>query len=167
MNFEIRELKDGEAGLAHSLMQQSNPDPRFYSQSTLDYFENHISAQGVTYGAFVGDTLAAYAVLDFPGLADDNFGRRIGVPENELLRSAVLDACVVHPNFRGHGLQSRLCALREKHALRFGCLHLYASVHPENTYSLSNMQSIGMNVVLTVEKSGGRLRNIVYKKLVH
>ena len=59
-------------------------------------------------GVLTGQGLIAYSIIRIPGNGEDNLGRDIGLPQEELGKVAHLQATVVHPLFRGNGLQRKM-----------------------------------------------------------
>lgn len=102
-----------------------------------------------------GGTLAGAFNILHPGLSEYNYGYDLGFTEEQLLRTIHMDTAVVHPDFRGHKLQRRLmAAIEEDLKVRFpGCI-LMCTVHPENLYSLMNVQSLGYAIARRLPKYG-------------
>lgn len=92
-------------------------------------------------------TLAGGFNILFPGLEDYNYGYDLGFTEEELLRVIHMDTAVVHPDYRGNKLQQRLMSvIEEELKSRFPDAILLTTVHPENLYSLCNVQSLGYSI---------------------
>lgn len=130
-----------------------------------EFFDKHLSTGGIIYGCFVEDTLIADVVTVIPGLNKDNLGYDIGLSEDMLKKVVHLESVVVHPSYRGNGLQVLLCKLIEDIALGLGYEHFLATVHPKNIFSLTNLLSLGLKVNKFVLKYEGKERYIVYKQL--
>lgn len=109
--------------------------------------------------------LAGIFMMVFPGRSEENLGRDIGFPDQELEKVVHMDTVAVLPEFRGHHLQSRLMRAAEEEAARRGYRYLMCTVHPENRYSRENVLKQGYRAVLTKEKYGGYLRDILVKTL--
>ena len=54
-------------------------------------------------GVTTEEGLIAFSMIRIPGLAHDNLGRDINLPEEELCKVAHLQAAAVHPAYRGNG----------------------------------------------------------------
>ena len=90
-----------------------------------------------------------------PGLREFNLGYELGLTEEELERVIHMDTAAVHPDFRGHGLQRRLISAVEPELQ--GKI-LLCTIHPDNIFSLQNMQKLGY----TIEKKVARYGSIRY-----
>jgi len=102
-----------------------------------------------------GGILAGGFNILYPGLEDYNYGYDLDFTREQLLRVIHMDTAVVHPDFRGHKLQRRLMAvIEEELALRYPGAILLTTVHPENLYSLYNVQSLGYRIEKRLPKYG-------------
>ena len=79
-------------------------------------------------------------------------------------RLANADSAIVHPDYRGNGLQRKLleAALTR---LRPGIVGIGATVSPENQYSLNNALASGFEIVCRREMYGGYDRYLLAKRL--
>ena len=94
-----------------------------------------------------------------PGLRDFNLGYELELTEAELERVIHMDTAAVHPDFRGHGLQRRLIEAAE---LELRGKILLCTIHPDNVYSLQNMQKLGYSIEKKVARYGS-IRYILRK----
>ena len=102
-----------------------------------------------------GDRIAGAFHIIHPGLHPDNYGYELSFTEAELLRVIHMDSAAVHPDYRGRKLQQKLMAIIEEDLKkRFPGAILLTTVHPENLYSLYNVQSMGYTPVLRLAKYG-------------
>lgn len=90
-----------------------------------------------------------------PGLRDFNLGYELELTEAELERVIHMDSAAVHPEFRGHAIQRRLISRAEE---ELEGKILLCTIHPDNRYSLQNMQKLGY----TVEKKVARYGSVRY-----
>lgn len=96
----------------------------------------------------------------------ENLGYDIGLPKEELNTVAHMESIAVLPEYRGFKLQDSLMLEAEKELALNGFRYLMCTIHPENIYSKSNAVSLGYKVVMTKEKYGGYIRDILMKKLI-
>ncbi len=89
-----------------------------------------------------------------PGMDACNYGFDLGFTEEELLRTVNMDTAAVHPRFRGRGLQRRLIQQAEAELMQKGSAILLCTVHPDNGFSLQNMQKQGYTIRKKLEKYG-------------
>lgn len=99
-----------------------------------------------------------------PKLSSLNYGYILGLDDIDLRRVVNMDTAVVHPDFRGHGLQKRLMQQAEKELAESGKHILLCTVHPHNHYSLNNLLSQGYTVCKTVKLYGSE-RHLMRKDL--
>ncbi len=100
------------------------------------------------------DELIAYRHIGFPGKDVRNLGYDITMPEIELEKVVHLETTVVHPDYRGNGLQS----LTLQHAVSMvkvlGYRHLLCTVSPQNLFSLYNIMKNGLKIKALKRKYG-------------
>ena len=99
-----------------------------------------------------------------PKLAPFNYGYILGLDEIDLLRVVNMDTAVVHPDYRGHGLQKRMMQQAELELAESGKHILLCTVHPHNHYSLNNLLSQGYTICKTVALYGSE-RHLMRKNL--
>lgn len=107
--------------------------------------------------------LASMYIVTYPGTDTDNLGYDIALSESELLQVVHMDTVVVHPHYRGHGLQRKLTLWVEQELLANGFRYFMCTVHPDNQYSKNNMEKCGYQVMKQVLKYGGLPRFILLK----
>ena len=112
------------------------------------------------------NALAGVLIASLPGKGEENLGWDIGMAEEELGRVAHMESVAILPKYRGNGLQHTLMKIAEEELRNHGYRYLMCTVHPENKFSKNNMIKQGYQVVLTKEKYGGYLRDILYKELL-
>ena len=120
---------------------------------------------GVMVGAFVAGKLVAFRALLEPPMDAEHLGYDAGLTEHELPRVAYQEISVVHPNYRGHGLQRTLAhvVMQELDRTRFD--FICATVMPFNIASIKDKFAQGMQVVALKFKYGGKLRYVFMKDL--
>lgn len=85
-----------------------------------------------------GERIVAAFDLLIPGLAEYNYGYDLGFSEEQLQRVINMDTAVVHPAYRGMGLQRQLLQTAEATLNGAGERCLLCTVHPDNRFSLNN-----------------------------
>lgn len=139
--------------------------PEWFVADDAKVLEGGIEEHGFTVLAETeSGTPAAFFLVLFPELSNDNMGRFLSLPDRELMKTAHMDTAVVSPAFRGNHLQQRMMQFAEEELIRRGYRHLLATVHPDNAYSLNNVLSLGYRIVCTREMYGGLMRHIVAKE---
>jgi ribosomal protein S18 acetylase RimI-like enzyme len=122
---------------------------------------------GIGYKAIVKDSgiLAGIFLATFPGKQEENLGWDIGLPEEELEQVAHMESIAILSEYRGHGLQYSLMQTAEEELRQRGYRYLMCTIHPDNVYSKNNAIRQGYEVVMTKEKYGGFIRDILLKKI--
>ena len=128
----------------------------FAPEEDKDYIKSLLSTHtGIIWKAIetVSGQTAGLFIVVFPGL-----------PETELCSVAHMDTVAVHPNFRGYGLQRLLISQAEEALSKTQYRYLLCTVHPENSFSRSNMEKLGYTYIKQALKYGGLPRCIYLKK---
>ena len=76
-----------------------------------------------------------------------------------------MDTAAVHRDYRGLGLQRQLVQIAEQTLIGQGRRILLTTVHPDNHYSLHNMQKQGYQIQKRVSKYGSE-RYILRKDIL-
>ncbi|MFF2481117.1 GNAT family N-acetyltransferase [Paenibacillus sp. NPDC058071] len=143
------------------------PEPSHFVSTDEECLVNYLHDEvGVITGACDEQgRIAAYTILTFPGRSEDNLGRELGISEDELPLVASLDTTIVHEDARGQGLQLQFHRHREQIARSRGMRYLYATVHPDNAYSIRNLEAAGLTRRFTRFMYGGLPRHCYAKEL--
>ena len=119
---------------------------------------------GVCIGAWQQGRLGAYLILRLCGQSNENYAAFLGVPQAQWQHWANADSAVVHPDWRGNGLQ-RAMLQAALPLLPPQITHLGATVSPDNSYSLRNAQAGGFVIRCRREMYGGYDRYLLEKQL--
>lgn len=152
------------------LICETMENPEWFKAGEEDFFRSCLEESGFTIAArpVIGtepEVLAGFFSVHFPGLGDHNMGRYLGMPDDGLLKVVHMDTAVVAPAYRGHHLQARMLDAAEEHLSHLPYRYLMATVHPDNHYSLQNMQSRGYRIVDTRNMYGGVVRHVLLKEI--
>ncbi|MDR1769998.1 MAG: GNAT family N-acetyltransferase [Hungatella sp.] len=155
------------AEVIQSVWQQIQEKEWFVADDPEYIFHMLKEGNGIGYKAFEKDSgaLAGVFIAALPGKGEENLGRDIGLPKEELGKVAHMETVAILSGYRGNGLQYSMMKTAEKELWKQGYRYLMCTVHPENRYSKNNIIKQGYKVVLTKEKYGGYLRDILLKKL--
>lgn len=116
-------------------------------------------------GVTTEEGLIAFSMIRIPGLAHDNLGRDINLPEEKLSKVAHLQAAAVHPAYRGNGLQRKLTFAHLGVIEEMGYEHVCCTVSPKNPVSLRNYLSCGLAIEGLRPKMHGWWRFILHKNI--
>jgi GNAT superfamily N-acetyltransferase len=133
---------DGVVALQNEVLAPLTPPFPLYRRDRA-FFRRTIEEAGYVVGAFHSGQLIAYAALHSPGVAKENLGIDLGLPERELLSVAHLAGSAVHPSHRRNQLQQHLVEIREELARQAGFEHLCGEVIPGNSISIRNHLAVG------------------------
>ena len=141
-----------EAAAVYALQNEvraAMPDPELFVPDTREHIGNYLKYD-LCVGAWDGSRLAAYLILRYCGRTEENY--------------ANADSAVVHPDYRGNGLQRKMLQAALP-LLRPGIVGLGATVSPANAYSLNNALASGFVIVCRRAMYGGHDRYLLRKIL--
>jgi GNAT superfamily N-acetyltransferase len=98
--------------------------------------------------------LIAYRYVGFPGYDAKNLGYDIKLPQKELNKVVHLETTVVHPDYRGNGLQSLTLQEMIPVVKEMGYKHMLCTVSPQNYFSLFNIMKNGLKIKALKKKYG-------------
>lgn len=162
----LRRCTPGEAQAMFALQNEVRsrmPDPSLFVPDTLEHLGQYL-LHDLCLGAWDGARLVGYFVLRYCGTSAENYAAFLDVPPAQWPQWANADSVVVHPDYRGLGLQRRLLA-EALPLLRPGITHLAATVSPANPYSLQNALASGFAIRCRREMYGGFDRYLLVKTL--
>ena len=114
--------------------------------------------------AMDGERLAAAFDMLYPGLEPYNYGYLLGFSPEKLRKVINMDTAVVHPAYRGLGLQRKLMRCAETSFAETEEHILLCTVHPDNVFSLNNVLSQGYTIEKTVALYGS-IRHVLRKDI--
>lgn len=110
---------------------------------TRSFLEGTLGKDMTKFLVLDGDQVVAYAVLkhlhELPG-----YLAHLDYPGEH---SAMIYFTLVHPDYRGQGINSQITALRVAEAKKIGVKYLFSTVHPDNTASLKTLQRAGLKAI--------------------
>ncbi len=141
--------------------QKDHPD--WFVADDESYIRDHISTNGFIAVAKYKNDTAGFFMIKFPRSGEMHLGTFLDYQEQDLACSVIMDSAVVKKSFRGHSLQKKLLTFCEKELAGTPYRHYLCTVHPDNTYSLRNMQSMGYQVIKKTRCYGGLDRFVLVK----
>lgn len=148
--------------IGHSTTKSSD----WYVTDDRAFVERHIQEEGYTLKYVRENKIAGFLIVRHPMLAEDNLGRYLEeYSENILLKVAHMESAAVLPDFRGWKIQRKLLARAEEIERERGTQYLMATVHPDNVYSVRNLEQAGFECILETEKYSGLRRKVMSKKI--
>ena len=137
------------------------PHPEQFVPDTLENIARYLK-EDLCIGGWDGGRLGAYFILRYCGQDAHNYAAFMGIPREEWDGWANADSAIVHPDYRGNGLQRKLLEVALT-LLRPGIVGIGATVSPENQYSLNNALASGFEIVCRREMYGGYDRYLLAK----
>lgn len=137
--------------------------PEWFVTSTLAEITDY-TTNSLCLGAWQGERLGAYLTFHYCGKTPQNYAAFLGVPREEWPHWANADSAVVHPDWRGNGLQKAMLEAALA-LLPPQITHLGATVSPANPYSLRNALASGFTIHHRQEMYGGFDRYLLEKQL--
>ena len=108
--------------------------------------------------------IAGFFIVRYPK-EDENLGKYLGFSEEQLEKVILMDSVSVRLEFRGNGLQGKMLEEAEKRIDRDRYKYAMCTIHPDNVYSLYNMQKYGYKIQKTVKCYGDNIRHVLLKKI--
>lgn len=170
MNFRFHLADCNDITEIMKLMNQTRDTicpKEWFVEDTEDSVRYTLSGNGFAILAMPehSEEMAGFFIIKFPGLSDENLGNQADFSDEKLLQSAHMESTAIYPAFRGHHLQEQMAAEAEKHLVTMPYHYLFATVHPENHYSLNNMLNRGFQVIKTTKMYGGLDRAVLFKSI--
>lgn len=162
----LRRCTPAEASAVFVLQNEvraAMPHPEQFVPDTLENITGYLRT-GICISAWQQRRLGAYLILRLCGQSDENYAAFLGVPQSQWQHWANADSAVVHPDWRGNGLQRRMLEAALP-LLPESITHLGATVSPANPYSLSNALACGFTIRARREMYGGFDRYLLAKEL--
>ena len=103
----LRRCTPDEAPAVFALQNEvraAMPHPEQFVPDTLENITGYLRT-GVCIGAWQQGRLGAYLILRLCGQSSENYAAFLGVPQSQWQHWANADSAVVHPDWRGNGLQ--------------------------------------------------------------
>ena len=103
----LRRCTPAEAPAVFALQNEvraAMPHPEQFVPDTLENITAYLRT-GICIGAWQQRRLGAYLILRLCGQSDENYAAFLGVPQSQWQHWANADSAVVHPDWRGNGLQ--------------------------------------------------------------
>lgn len=153
-----RPLQPDDLPAMHALHRQSIAGlaPQVVKPETPEFLRGLLAGRGRVLGAWDGDALVAYGVLQHDLLAHDDPRPLLGLAADHPLRK--LAGAAVAPRWRGLGLQRLLVERRMAWAPDAA---LFATAAPGNVVSWHNLLACGFAVRALLQRYGGHARYLL------
>lgn len=169
MEFIIRKAGAEDVAGIMKVMEEAAGDklhPQWFAADDEEYVRTHLSHGSFT---LVAETetnqIAGFLIVKKPA-REENLGLYLDFEEEKLEKVMVMDSAAVSQPYRGNHLQWRLVEEAEKIIDKKETAYLLCTVHPQNRYSLSNMQNHGYEVQKAIKCYGGLDRYVLMKAVL-
>ena len=150
-----------------AIMEEAAADPvhpEWFISDDEAYMRSHLTGKGFIAAARSREGEAAgFFMIKFPQPGEEQLADFLDFSEEQKGRTAVMDSAVVRKKYRGHGLQKKLLKYCEEVLEKEGYRYFLCTVHPDNVFSLKNMENGGFRIVKRVNCYGGKDRFILQK----
>ena len=141
-------------------------DKQLYAPTDREEFIDCIVSKGKILGYLdENDDLIAMGVYVKKGYSEGNYGYDLGLKGEDLLNVAQVESTVVRSDYRGNGLQKKLCEKIEEIARKENVKLLASTASPYNKYSVNTFEKLGYKVKKDKLKYGGLRRYVLAKEL--
>ncbi len=166
--FEFRLIREDELEKIMQLQKDcfavlENHD--WLRRNTEETFRLCLKRPNYCLGCFEGEHLAALGILQICNEDKENLGYQLDYPPERVSEVGNMKLVLVDPAYRGNGLQRQLMDRCEKNARRKNIRVLATTVHPDNVYSVHNIEKCGYVYHSRHEKYGGLIRSLYDKNL--
>lgn len=136
------------------------------------FIKDVLDKNGFIIGAWEQETkeMAGFFAVVFPDKTD-NMGKYAGLSGEELKKVIYMDSAAVKAKYRGNRLQQKMLLAAEAELDRrlenadTDCQYRMCSVHPDNSYSLHNMEKNGYGIAARAKLYGGLDRYVLCKNV--
>ena len=147
------------------LTAEQVPLPGMFHPMPEEYVVRQLQTGLNGIGVFKQAELICVHLISFPQAGEENFGRDIGLRQDELTKVAHMGAVAIHPAHRGKGLHREVGDCHLRLIKRNGCKHVCATASPHNYPSLRFLTTRGFRIREMCEKYEGQLRCILHLPL--
>lgn len=166
MKFVMRKAVSEDIEDIMKIMNSARADldnPDWFVADNEEFVREHLEGRGfIVVAETEAKSIAGFFLVKVPGL-EENLGTFLDFTEEELDGTLIMDSAAVDRRYRGNGLQGRMLEAAEELASPDKYKYLMCTIHPENVYSLRNMQKHGYQVKRTVKCYGGLTRHVLLK----
>jgi len=135
-----------------------------FRASSKEMLEKFLT-NGYIMGAIANNKLIAYRILYTPNEDIDNLGYDLKFNAQDFKKVIHFETAIVHPDFRGNGLQVLLTEEIKKH-ISIEDKIICATCYPLNYPSLSNLLKLGLTIQMLKMKYNNNIRFILSNKII-
>lgn len=137
-----------------------------FQSDDKEFFKDELEKGGKIIGVFAEKELVAYRFITTPKGESMNLGVDLQLPKKEIHKVGHLETTIVHPDYRGNGLQRKTLVVALDIFKYLEYRHICSTISPKNYHSLKNVMSGGLVIKSLKDKYGGKLRFILHRDLM-
>lgn len=133
---------------------------------SVEEFTSILSEKDLMIGLFDEAQLVACRAMFIPEIGhEEHLGPDAHLSDEELKKVIHSEISMVHPSYRGQGLQTKMGKMLLDKIDRSRFRYIMATVAPFNIPSLKDKLTLGMHIIALKEKYRGKLRYILFRDL--
>lgn len=140
-------------------------DKSIYVCDSIDHVRSCLSENG--FGVVAADNqgrIIGSFIMRYPAYSEDNLGRDIDLPDEELPFVVHMESAVVLPEYRGNNIQQKMLLYAEELIDKSKYRYFLSTVSPDNPASFRSLEKSGYKHILIKEKYNGLMRRIYMKE---
>ncbi|WP_077357020.1 hypothetical protein [Virgibacillus halodenitrificans] len=165
--FEIRHLdmkNINEIIQLQEVVKQAVAQSNALQPLSKEEFKNILSGNGFMIGIYVKENLIAFRAMLIPPVDDpEHLGSDAGLTDEAKRSMMYSEISVVHPEFRGNGLQTQMGKVVMEKIDKSRFQYVATTVAPFNIPSLKDKLALGMKIIALKEKYNGKLRYVLFR----
>ncbi|MBT3393646.1 MAG: GNAT family N-acetyltransferase [Waddliaceae bacterium] len=116
----------------HDVMLEALEEPSFFRKPSREFIEKIISEAEMSIGITVEEKLVACRITSIPGDITNNRGIELGIPVEDLKKTAHFEGTIIHPEYRKLGLGKKIIKANIAMIDNTDLRHIVATCHPDN-----------------------------------
>ena len=139
--------------------------PDMLQPLTQSEFEFILGGHGCILGLFDEQKLIGIRAMLVPPFDQDHLGFDAGLSLADMNRVIYQELSIVHPKYRGAGLQTKMGLLTMEKLDRTKYSYVFSTVAPSNIASMKDKFVLGLHIIALKLKYNGKLRYVFMKNL--
>jgi RimJ/RimL family protein N-acetyltransferase len=152
LNYKVIDKNTSALGfiddlLALTALVDANNAAPYLCPPDRDFYERSLAIGSAKVLVFDDDKVVGFSAIHFLRQWPDYLEQQFENEAYPCQHCALVWFTLVHPDYRGLGINKKMTQLRLSEAAKVGVKYLIATVHPDNIPSLRMLQSLGMKQI--------------------